>query len=98
MIEIKTVYHAVFEELAGRRDEQITIDQASFGALVDQLDLRYGRSFGDTLLDRRTGYFKSGVIALANGRQLEPSTALADGDEVVFLVAMSGGSAPGAVS
>jgi molybdopterin converting factor small subunit len=98
MIEIKAVYHAVFEELAGRPGEQITIDQSNFGALIEQLDLRYGHSFGDTLLDRRTGYFKAGVIALANGRQLEPSTALADGDEVFFLVAMAGGSAPGAVS
>lgn len=98
MIEIKAVYHAVFEELAGRCGEQIALDQSSFGALIEQLDRRYGRCFGDTLLDRRTGYFKPGVIALANGRQLEPSTALADGDEVVFLVAMAGGSAPDAVS
>ena len=97
MIEIKAVYHAVFQELAGRRGEQIALDQSSFDALIEQLDLRYGRSFGDTLLDRRTGYFKSGVIALANGRQLEPSTVLGDGDEVIFLVAMAGGSAPGAV-
>ena len=97
MIEIKAVYHAVFEELAGRSGEQIALDQSSFGALVEHLDLRYGHSFVDTLLDRRTGYFKSGVIALANGRQLEPSTVLADGDEVVFLVALAGGSAPDAV-
>ena len=97
MIEIKAVYHAVFEELTGRQGEQIALDQSSFGALIEQLDLRYGRSFVDTLLDRRTGYFKSGVIALANGRQLEPSTALAHGDEVFFLVAMAGGGAPDAV-
>lgn len=98
MIEIKAVYHAVFEELAGRRGEQITLEQSSFGALIEQLDLRYGRSFVDTLLDRRTGYFRAGVIALANGHQVEPSTALAHGDEVVFLVAMAGGRAPDAVS
>lgn len=98
MIEVTAVYHAVFEELAGRPGEQIALEQSSFGALLEQLDRRYGRRFGDTLLDRGTGYFKAGMIALANGRQLEPSTALADGDEVVFLVAMSGGSAPEATN
>ena len=92
MIEITTVYRSVFEDLAGRPGERIALDQSTFEALIEQLDLRYGRSFVDTLLDRGTGYFKSGVIALANGRQLEPSMALANGDEVFFLVAMSGGS------
>ena len=61
MIEIKAVYHAVFEELAGRRGEQITIGQSSFGALIEQLDLRYCRSFGDTLPSsrRRTNPIKA---------------------------------------
>jgi len=84
----------VFEQLAGRPGERIALEPPSFDALIEALDLRYGRSFCDTLLDRRTGYFKAGAIALANGRQLEPSTTFADGDEVFFLVAMAGGSAP----
>lgn len=92
MAEVRTAYYAVFEEITGRRGDSVKLDEPTFGALVGVLDGRYGRRFGDTLLDRQTGYFQPGVIALANGRQLEASTPLADGDEVVFMVAMAGGA------
>ena len=92
MAEVRTLYFAVFEQIAGRRGESLKLEEPTFGALVGILDRRYGRRFGDTLLDRQTGYFQPGVIALANGRQLDPGSPLAEGDEVVFMVAMAGGA------
>lgn len=91
MVEVKTLYEAVFSNIAGNIGESIGLSKPTLGGLLETLTRKYGKKFGDWVLDPQTGDFVNGVCVLINGRRSPLDAALTDGDEVSFIMALAGG-------
>ncbi len=67
-------------------------DQALYGALLDEIERRFGARFPEKLWDRKAGGFQAGILAMGRGRDLDdPETLLMDGEEIKVLPLFGGG-------
>jgi MoaD family protein len=91
MAQIKASYFGLFQDMTQRRQDILQFERPVLGNLLRELEARYGRRFTESVVDPQTNDLQSGVMVLVNGRRLDFSAPLQDGDEVAFMIAMAGG-------
>ncbi len=80
MKTIRVEYFALFREQAGRRDETVLSDAADAAALYEELRNRHAFTPG-----------RANLRVAINDAYADWSTALGDGDKVVFIPPVAGG-------
>jgi molybdopterin converting factor subunit 1 len=78
---IRVVYYAILREQAGRHDETLRTGACTPAELYGELSARHGFSLGTAQLR-----------AAINGDFASFDSALAEGDEVVFIPPVAGGA------
>lgn len=97
MIKISLIYLTEFQEIVGRREEEIKIrDEAKLIDLLETLSAKYGKKFEEALFEpknrRVRGYNHitlNGQLAHLVDRNME--IKLKEGDRVIIAHAVSGG-------
>lgn len=79
-MKLKVTYYAVFREQSGLNSEEVDTASATPGELYTELATRFGFKLPSEL-----------VRAAVNGRFVDVTSRLADGDEVVFIPPVAGG-------
>jgi len=65
---------------------------ATYGALLEEIGRRFGKSFPEKIWDTNVGGFKPGILILGAGRDLDDrETPLEDGEEIKVLPLLGGG-------
>ena len=90
-MKVAAVYAPPFNDLTRLEKETVALEGGTLADLVAAIAARHGAPFRETFLDPQSGEIVPGMVALLNGRRVGLSAALADGDEVAFLMAMAGG-------
>ncbi|MBI4294570.1 MAG: MoaD/ThiS family protein [Chloroflexi bacterium] len=85
MLQVRAIYDTIFSDITGCSSDIIAVSQPTLAGLMQAAAEKYGKKFGKALGDMPT------VTVLVNGHRLNPSDKLNDGDEVAFLVPISGG-------
>jgi MoaE-MoaD fusion protein len=85
-MRVKVLFFGILKDVAGRPDE--IVDLPAGGSLGTLFDLYAGRF-------PRLAEMASSIVMARNHEFADPSTGLADGDEVAFLPPVSGGSGHG---
>ena len=86
-------YYGQLWEYAKTESEKLSFDkEVDLVACLAKLEGRYNSAFWDIIFDRDGG-LRPSLIVLVNGLPVDTETApaLADGDEVTLLAAISGG-------
>ena len=91
MLHVRTVYDALFSDIAGCNSDVIAVSKPTVAGLIQAADKKYGKKFGEALLDPDTAQLIPAVSVLANGRRLAIDDKLRDGDEVAFFPPVTGG-------
>jgi MoaD family protein len=88
-MRIKVKYFMTFSQLAGKRSEELEVDDnIALGGLIDLLKKKNGKEFGKYLEDS----IKNNTVAfLVNKSNVEEDEALNDGDEVIISHIVGGG-------
>jgi molybdopterin converting factor small subunit len=77
----------------GERPSIVLPDDATLGALLNSVDERWGERLAPVWWDRTARRFRGPVVILAGGRDVhDPATRLCDGQEVLLVPVVSGGS------
>lgn len=92
MTQVKASYFGLFQDIAARKQDTMQFDRPTLADVLAEIERRYGRKFIDAAIDPRTNDLRAGVMMLVNGRHIDFSTPLNEGDEVAFLMSMAGGS------
>ena len=66
-------------------------DQATYGALLEEIESRFGHCFPDKIWDSNGGGFKAGILILGTGRDLEDRQTLLKEDEEIKILPLLGG-------
>lgn len=91
-MRVTAVYFSPFSNMTHLERETVTLKGSTLAELVETLAQKHGTSFKEALIDPHTGGFLPGMTVLRDGRRLDLSARLQDGDEVVFVMAIAGGS------
>jgi molybdopterin synthase catalytic subunit len=84
-MRVRVLFFGRLKDIVGKSEEDAELSE---GARVEDLFLRYGRSFPEL------AQFRSSVVASVNQEFAEWRAPLASGDEVAFLPPVSGGAIP----
>jgi molybdopterin converting factor small subunit len=66
-------------------------DQATYGALLEEIGRRFGRCFPEKIWDSNGGDFKAGILIMGTGRDLEDRETLLKEDEEIKILPLLGG-------
>lgn len=67
-------------------------EKAVFGDLLDEIDRQYGEKLPNSLWNHNRREFKSGILCVGEGRDLETrETTLKPGETISIVVHMAGG-------
>ena len=95
MVRVRVRGFAVFGDIFGSEELEISTDAETIAQLIAHLGRRIGKELESALLDRATGEIQRGNKVLVNGRDVESlqglTTRLEDGDRVVFFPPVGGG-------
>ncbi len=84
MITVKVKYTSILATILGTEEENVELQQANVGALIDKLLEKYTST-------RSNESPISFSIVVVNGQQARPETMLHNGDEVALLPPLAGG-------
>jgi molybdopterin converting factor small subunit len=92
-MQIKVTFVGVLAELIREGPVDVHLPQeATYGDLLKQIGILFGRSIPDPLWNRQANAFKEPIFAVTGGRAIDsPDTPLTDGEEVKFLTLVAGG-------
>jgi molybdopterin converting factor small subunit len=92
-MQITVTFVGVLAELIQEGPVEVRLPQeATYGDLLKQIGIQFGRSIPDPLWDRQANAFKDPIFAVTSGRAIDsPDTPLTDGEEVKFLTLVAGG-------
>jgi len=89
---VKVLLHAMFKEIAGRREitQELNPDD-TLRVVLDELARKYGKDFGQ-ILDPKTGQISADTLVMLNGQGVKKTdTHLKDGDVIMISVPIGGG-------
>ena len=66
-------------------------EQATYGALLEEIGHRFGHCFPEKIWDSNGGGFKAGILIMGTGRDLEDRETLLNEDEEVKILPLLGG-------
>lgn len=92
MARVSVFYDGVFGRITGREREWVELGSPDFSHLMEALSRQYGKSFREAVLDEAGADIRPGISVLNNGRRVDLTSRLNDGDEVAFLIAIAGGA------
>ncbi len=91
---MRTLYFARLKELTGKEAEEIEVPEGSRCVdVVRTIADRYGEALRSYLFDESGALRRSFAIAL-NGERASPEAEVREGDTVVIIPPISGGSSP----
>jgi len=90
-VKIRTKYHAFFAELLGCTGDTIQADRLTVASLIDVLEKKHLKDINNLVMEPDTGRVGSLLMIFINGQRANLSVELHDGDEVDFMVPISGG-------
>lgn len=97
MSNINLIYLTLFQEITGKREEQIRIrSEATLKDLLGALSEKYGQKFKDALIDKKSNKVYNYNHITLNGKlahllEKNLDIKLKNGDRVVIAQAVSGG-------
>jgi molybdopterin converting factor small subunit len=89
MTKLHIRYQGVFQEVAGRKDEELELSSPTLHTLVSALETSYGQRFS-RLVSGAPHNMGAGMSALVNGQPRDWDAPLLEGDEVLFITAYGG--------
>ena len=93
-MSVKIIFHSNLSKIAGKEDMEVGACCGDVGSLIDKLVVTYPQ-FKEELFDNQ-GQLDFEYQILVNGKSINSmggtATPLADGDEVAFLLPLSGGA------
>jgi len=90
--QVKVLLHAMFKEIAGRREitHEFSTD-STLGELLEELSRKYGKDFR-TIVDPKTGQISTDTLVMLNGQSIRKvDTQLKDKDVIMISVPVGGG-------
>jgi len=89
---VKVLLHAMFKEIAGKREitQELKTD-STLRIVLDELARKYGKDF-KTIFDPKTGQIGADTLVMLNGQSIRKTDVqLKDGDIVMISVPIGGG-------
>jgi molybdopterin converting factor subunit 1 len=83
IVRVKVLFFGMLKDIAGRSEDHIEV---AAGERLGEVFERYARQFP------RMEQMASSIVLACNQQFCDPSTAVADGDEIAFLPPVSGGA------
>jgi len=92
-MKVTVSFMGPLREYAGQQKVEFSFPgQASFGAVLDEIGRRFGHSLPGRIWDPAERVFKSGILIMGTGRDLnDRETLLEDGEEIKVLPMLGGG-------
>ena len=92
-MEIKLRYFGFFEDLAGRKEENLGFPKGNLriGDVINILSEKYGTPFINTLINPNTNQIREGCVLLLNDTKGYLDEAIKDGDVISILPVLAGG-------
>ncbi len=88
---------SLIQEITGieKLNLQIDVEQFSIMDLIHELDIKFGQSFKDLIINKKNKGIKPEILIFIDNKEIQSlqnlNTLLSDGDQIVFLSSIHGG-------
>lgn len=92
-MKIKTIFYGILSEWAGEKEAEFDIPEgATYGRLLQEIGLRFGRKLPEILWDQVKNDFSAPVLAISsNGMINSHDSPLEEDEQVMFMLKVGGG-------
>ena len=90
---VKTIFYGILSEWVGEKEAEFELPEgATYGRLLKEIGLRFGKIMPEMLWDRLKNDFSAPVLALSsNGRINSEESPLEENEAVTFMLKVGGG-------
>lgn len=96
MVKVKVFYTGPLRKLTGKAREEVNFNGETISELLREISKNHGETISKQLIDYSTGSLNEYVAILLNGQNIkhlqELRTRVKDGDEIIFLPVVAGGT------
>jgi molybdopterin converting factor small subunit len=91
-MKVTVQFMGPLKDFIGEQTVQFDLpDQATYGALLEEIGCRFGERFPEKIWDTNGRGFKAGILIMGAGRDLEDRETLLKEDEEIKVLPLLGG-------